>query len=80
MSRSRSLSAWDSHADLIAAGYVVSPASRYVDREHGIDWAVIVWQCPRCGRQRHAPGPGDPPLCYSVHGPMVPFRTKWENT
>jgi hypothetical protein len=62
--------AWDTDRDLQNAGYVVFPAERYIDPAHGIDWAIILWRCSKCGAERHSPGPGEPCHCVHGHGPM----------
>lgn len=66
------VTAWDTDRDLQDAGYVVFPEERYVDPDHCIDWAVILWRCTDCGSERHAPGPGEACHCLNGHGPMHP--------
>ncbi|HEU5026631.1 MAG TPA: hypothetical protein VFV01_17070 [Spirillospora sp.] len=77
-----SVTAWDSDEAVANAGFVLAPEGRYVDPEHGIDWAVIIWRCETCENRRcdacknrrAAPGPGQPPHCV-LHGPMTPVRS-----
>lgn len=66
-----SITAWSADDELRRAGYVLSPDGRYVDDEHGIDWAIIAWWHPGELCLRWSPGPGDPPHCE--HGPMIPL-------